>query len=724
MDTLKRMKKTLAILLLVLSFAPSLFAKDTRGVAYKRMNLTPNDSLSSVWSRLSFSTNLLDWTLLAPNIGMDIDLKDPKMISGPSLFLNFKYRPKSNNYGKIDDNVNIGTNTPFSFWTGKVELRWHYRFSEVRQQRRGLVRPTLAISDWIMGDTYTESHQRKAIRSTLINHPELIKGRSYIGIYGEYADYVLKTKVDILDRKYAKAGNAYIFGLSGGFEYPLFNYNHKHFVQLDLGANIGVVYSKYDKYNVTNKVATLAGNKSTVLPMVTELRIALTYRKANISQKYWQPNSSVLVAAKAQNDIAKEWADSLLNNYSLATNVFIDVKGLKKDMSLKHPVDKRRVISEIRKQTGLDLHYSNFVAPDTLFSIKHLGDYSIGYHFDHLVDTYGDAAGEGEDVNIRFRVQVKGRNAEEELLNSLVDSINSYRKANNINRVTIYAPAIEGSSDRSVLAKAIPSDSIRALYSRIWNRNIDKSDWKGVFVRKGENNLEPIGKEGITKPGRYVIDVKFHPEVELSYANYPLESQFEVLFSGEEDAQKLYYQLQNKRITVQRAWNGTSHYSEPVTVQEILNALEKDNIKEITPEMVQIGNQSNSFDERDTVTVYLPAAYVAELTYGARDTEGLNEANTVRQNVIIPNVVEKNWPTISAKLDSNGNPIINHKAVVDAFSRQWGYQFKDYQFIDYSVDNQFTDGGNGMLLGTAKIRLHRDFGNTSQTVKYYVKLYE
>ena len=59
---------------------------------YKAISLE-KDSLGSISSRLSISTNFVDWALFTPNIGLDIDLGNQNLIGGQSVFLNFKYIP-------------------------------------------------------------------------------------------------------------------------------------------------------------------------------------------------------------------------------------------------------------------------------------------------------------------------------------------------------------------------------------------------------------------------------------------------------------------------------------------------------------------------------------------------------------------------------------------------------------------------------------------------------
>ena len=54
---------------------------------YKSLDL-PADSAKK-FSRVTWSTNMVEWLLFAPNMGVEIDLKDPTLISCPSLFLQF-----------------------------------------------------------------------------------------------------------------------------------------------------------------------------------------------------------------------------------------------------------------------------------------------------------------------------------------------------------------------------------------------------------------------------------------------------------------------------------------------------------------------------------------------------------------------------------------------------------------------------------------------------------
>ena len=108
------MKVGLRLVFLFFALVVSAISADAQ-TRYKAISLE-KDTLGSVSSRLSFSTNFIDWALFAPNIGVDIDLGNQKLIGGQSLFLNFKYIAKDN-YAWIRNNN----------WAGRVEYRWHYR---------------------------------------------------------------------------------------------------------------------------------------------------------------------------------------------------------------------------------------------------------------------------------------------------------------------------------------------------------------------------------------------------------------------------------------------------------------------------------------------------------------------------------------------------------------------------------------------------------------------
>lgn len=316
------MKKVIVSLLCVISLMaatmPAAIADDSQ---YKKLNLSgsrksykvldlPNDSVKK-FSNVTWSTNMLEWLIFAPNLGVEFDLKDPTLISCPSLFLQFSYRP-----GKMDfiKKENYSTNA-LQYWRARAEYRWHFRFNERQEQRRGLGKTAMWVNEKMFtkkievlvpdtaarraGDEYAtmvvmskDARIKEKIDSTITSttqrRTELFPGRYYLGVYGEYGKVTFASDAFDFLFKNMRSSDVYSAGLSGGYDFPGFNYNHKCFVQWSVGASLGVLWFNYKEYP---KVEDKKLNK--ILPFITELKVAMNFRNTTITKKYWQPDPSV-----------------------------------------------------------------------------------------------------------------------------------------------------------------------------------------------------------------------------------------------------------------------------------------------------------------------------------------------------------------------------------------------------------------------------------------------
>ena len=216
-------------------------------------------------SHFSFSTNLFDWALVIPNVGVEVDLGNPDRMATSSLYFQFKGSPSSQDYlakGLYDD-------YSYKFWNAHAEWRMHFTFHR---------------------------------------HPSNYKSRFYAGVYGEYVDYTLHTPLDIRDRKALKDGWGAIGGLSFGYAFPGFSYGNRHFFEFEMGGNVGAIYAKYDAYT-----SRTPASRSFVLPMLTEIRFALVYRNYSIARKYWQPNLDRYRRIKAEDEHAQHEVEDFLD---------------------------------------------------------------------------------------------------------------------------------------------------------------------------------------------------------------------------------------------------------------------------------------------------------------------------------------------------------------------------------------------------------------------------
>ena len=177
---------------------------------YKSLDLPKHTDKNA--SRLTWSTNMVEWFLFAPNVGIEVDLKDPTLITCPSIFLQFSYRPGKEDFLKHE---HFNTNALY-YWRARAEYRWHFRFNERREQRKGLAKAaiwaneqfftkpietlvpdTAAINAGQEGATkYVMSKEGRirekidsTMNSTLLHKQELFPGRYYLGAYGEYMNF-------------------------------------------------------------------------------------------------------------------------------------------------------------------------------------------------------------------------------------------------------------------------------------------------------------------------------------------------------------------------------------------------------------------------------------------------------------------------------------------------------------------------------------------------------
>ena len=71
-----------------------------KSITDKYKQLTFGRSDYNFWSHFSLSTNFVDWALVIPNIGLDIDFGNPNRKSTSSIYLQFKGSPSSKDYLK------------------------------------------------------------------------------------------------------------------------------------------------------------------------------------------------------------------------------------------------------------------------------------------------------------------------------------------------------------------------------------------------------------------------------------------------------------------------------------------------------------------------------------------------------------------------------------------------------------------------------------------------
>lgn len=696
---------------------------------YKQVKFSTDSVKPS--SRYSWSTNLVDWLLFAPNIGVEYDLKSPKEISAPSLYFQFKYRPAKKDFVKEQD----FSGNAFGFWSARAEYRWHFRISERKEQRKGLVKPTLWIVDHLTpketikrdsGEYRTNEHiVQQRIDSTVTSYktgnPALFTGRYYIGAFAEYADYQLNTKFDLLDRGHLKDGQAIIAGLSGGYEFPAFSYNNRHFFQFQVGASLGLVYAPHDTYeSIVTTTTTTEGeiievpsytktSSNTFLPFITELRFALNYRNYNISRKYWQPDQEIY-----DRNIEMNIADSLhqvqLDSILTERDVVLTVHSATGDSAFVEQLTKKDVVAAFKNQTGLNLLYDNFYeTEESKFPIsgKNLNDnHRIEYRVKRRLRSFGDT----EDFmpyTLRFKVELAGRADADSLLANFKDSISNYMEKNGNVRPVIYAEAYDQDSLKSYVSK----DSIAAMFSRIWGRTLDTTAI--IALRKNtDQGYVTIPFDGIRNKGQYSIDLRFHPQVAMEEE---ASGNFNVALAGHSDAVEMrntFIKANNAgmRLRIQRPWTGTETFDRPITAEDIIGALAANGLSGYTTDMIRIYDEVREFGSGYEVNINWGVTIdPMDYTFMVEDSVGKLKAEEDYQKIVRPwnqlgyhrrgSAFANQEPVVLATLGADSLPQIELAQFIKGVNNVDTLKSQGFSFKEYQVDS---------LLTTQRVRGVRD----------------
>jgi len=700
---------------------------------YKGLDL-PKDTVTK-FSRLTWSTNMVEWLWFAPNMGLEIDLKDPTLISCPSIFFQFSYRPGKESFM---DRQNFTTNALY-YWRARAEYRWHFRLNERQEQRRGLAKTAMWVDEKLFtkkveayvpdtaainaGDEYAtkmimskEERIKQKIDSTCHSTndkmPDLFPGRYYLGLYGEYANLTFNNDMMPIFGKNLKDGPLYTIGLSGGYDFPGFNYNHKCFLQWSVGASVGVFWYNYDEYNASSvnkpgEAVPVATGQSKILPFITELKVALNFRNSTITNKYWQPDPSVYVGNIAKNhedSIHMAELDSVLEQHPVVLDV-TSVNGF--DSAFVETVDKNMIVTAFKRATGLayllPTDFNMLEHVQTAIENKELSDnYFIEYVTTNRLRSYTDSVFISDRKNLPFRLQIAGREEADSLKKSFVDSLKNYYTANNARPVFYGEPATKDS-----LKGFISKDSIAAYYSRIWGHQLDTSMIRTLYTVRTETEDDGttttyydsiITEQQINRKERYAMFIQFHPQVTLSGEDEGV-GRFTVAMDGADRARDLFVKTGaffNKMakagmmVRIQRPWNGAGDtFPNRVTKEEVYAALQNYGLDSVPADVISIYDSIytyNNSKNRDTITfdfgvtenpLYLP--FIVD------DSIGKAKAQALYNDTIKPWREEQYWdPRMGLYDDDPKVP-----AYYDSISGEWFATTEN--FINAVKDITFAD---------------------------------
>ncbi len=473
---------------------------------------------------VSLSTTLVDWALVIPNVALELDLGNPNRLNTPTLVLQVKGAPSSRDYlGET-----VFRQYSYRFWDGRVDFRYHFTF------RR---------------------------------HAEYIKSRFYAGLFGEYMDYTLRTPIDIIDRDALKDGRATIFGLTGGYEFPGYSYHNKHFFQFQLGGSFGFIHANYDSYTDQGSEA-----KNSTVPMMTELRFALAYRKKSISRKYWQPNYDRYRRVKAEDDRMLEHLDQLLEDME-ADPVTIYMKhapGL--DTTFLSPLTLQQVRHAFRlrfkspylRTEKLEPLYTNTSFPIT----KPSEFYLVSYKVPVRAHDY-DAEETEREFYFPFRVRFEGYDEAIARQTSFNQAMRKYYYDHGRQLPTMMVQAVD--RDNFVASPSIRN--VLELLNEKWpESNLRPEEVTGLYYRT-DGEFQPIKEGEMLHRGTYALGLKFHQQVGEAYDT--LSTRFNLVPYVDDNVQFMYESLLRASTTtefyVHHPWlNGRES---EVTRDDVIRAL-------------------------------------------------------------------------------------------------------------------------------------------------------
>lgn len=258
--------------------------------AMRKTAVEKKDSIMPFKSRWAIRTNAVDWLMLLPNLTAEYDL-----FASP-------YKHYTLSLG-IKGNWNTSQNYKPAIVYNLLDVRTEFR-QYFRTTQRNYRRPKsekISLYKRLKEEVFTKERLQ----------PRLWRAY-YWGIYADVADYTFKFG------KQGITGSAYGLGLSGGFTVPLYGYR-ENFIDLELGASVGMVYTKYDafRHDVESNCYPRLPQQSKAghivpFPVVSDLRVAFVYRfSVSAKNKYKLIDQDKINARTERRTLKKNLRDSI-----------------------------------------------------------------------------------------------------------------------------------------------------------------------------------------------------------------------------------------------------------------------------------------------------------------------------------------------------------------------------------------------------------------------------
>lgn len=219
----------------------------------------------SLADRISLRTNMIDWTLMIPNVGIEFDLRNTNW-SRYAINLNLKGRFNTSNTYDL----------PVTYAVQEVRLEGRHYWRERKAEPNGVLKRHSNIFDKLMSCRRMNPH-----------HP---KTTYYRGVFASYLNFDMRIPNVI---SYGKRGSLLVGGITWGFVRPLYGFQNGNSLDLECGIALGAGFGNWDVYQYNEDLT-----KNQFLwhqdwnfvhkPILTDLRVGFVYRlgKYPIQKKY------------------------------------------------------------------------------------------------------------------------------------------------------------------------------------------------------------------------------------------------------------------------------------------------------------------------------------------------------------------------------------------------------------------------------------------------------
>lgn len=215
--------------------------------------------------RISLRTNMIDWTLMIPNIGVEFDLRSTNW-SRYAINLNLR--------GRFNTSKTYDSPVTFAVQEAKVEGRMYWR--ERQAEPHGVMKRHSNIFDKLM-----------SCRRMNPKHP---KTTYYRGVYLSYINFDMRIP-DVMT--YGKKGAVLNAGLTWGFVRPLYGFGNGNSLDIEFGLSVGAGIGNWDSYMYNEDTSKNEYLRHTdwmfiMKPIVNDLHVGFVYRfgKYPVQKKY------------------------------------------------------------------------------------------------------------------------------------------------------------------------------------------------------------------------------------------------------------------------------------------------------------------------------------------------------------------------------------------------------------------------------------------------------